>query len=81
MYVCVYSTKQILRDPDCTLWRGVAEDLEGRYREKLGRTVVFWGFTSTTRSMDALDAFIPQTSQQVTAYVGRHKQCQAARAI
>jgi hypothetical protein len=36
----------------------VASDLEGKYKAKKGQKVVFWGFTSTTRSMDALDAFI-----------------------
>ena len=55
---------QVMRDPACTLWRGVAADLEAVYKPRVGRTVVFWGFTSTTRSMDALDAFIPVTSPQ-----------------
>ena len=56
---------QVMRNPDCTLWRGVAEDLESGYRERVGQTVVFWGYTSTTRSMDALDAFIPADSSKV----------------
>ena len=55
---------QVMRDPACTLWRGVAADLEAVYKPRVGRTVVFWGFTSTTRSMDALDAFIHVTSPQ-----------------
>ena len=40
-------------------------DLESKYREKLHKTVVFWGFTSTTGSMDALDSFIPADSPTV----------------
>ena len=61
---------QVMRDPACTLWRGVAADLEAVYKPRVGRTVVFWGFTSTTRSMDALDAFIPVTSPQARIAVG-----------
>lgn len=56
-----------MRNPDCMLWRGVAADLEGAYKSREGKTVVFWGFTSTTRSMGALDAFIPPDSSQAAA--------------
>jgi hypothetical protein len=56
---------QVLLDPGRTLWRGVALDLEHEYRAKLKKTVVFWGFTSTTTSMDALNAFIPSHALSV----------------
>ena len=60
--------KQILRPPTGILWRGVALDLEAVYRAKVGKTIVFWGFTSTTSDMSALDAFIPDDSPQRTLF-------------
>ena len=33
-------------------------DLEAEYRVKLKRTVMGWGFTSTTCTMEALHAFM-----------------------
>jgi hypothetical protein len=50
------------------LWRGVALDLEDAYRAKLGKTIVFWGFTSTTSDMSALDAFIPDDAPSRTLF-------------
>ena len=60
--------RQILRPTAGILWRGVALDLEAVYRAKLGKTIVFWGFTSTTSDMAALDAFIPDDSPQRTLF-------------
>ena len=54
---------QVSRNQELQLWRGVALDLEADYKHN--ETVVFWGFTSTTRSMDALDAFIPNDAPKV----------------
>ena len=56
---------QVSRNPELQLWRAVALDLEVDYKNKHNETVVFWGFTSTTRSMDALDAFAPNDAPQV----------------
>ena len=50
------------------LWRGDALDLEAVYRAKLGKTIVFWGFTSTTSDMSALDAFILDDSPNRTLF-------------
>jgi hypothetical protein len=60
--------QQILRPTAGILWRGVALDLEAVYLAKLGKTIVFWGFTSTTSDMAALDAFIPEDSPQRTLF-------------
>ena len=60
--------QQILRPTTGILWRGVALDLEAVYLPKLGKTIVFWGFTSTTSDMAALDAFIPPDSPQRTLF-------------
>jgi hypothetical protein len=54
--------------PSGTLWRGVALDLEATYSAKIGETIVFWGFTSTTADMRALEAFIPEDSPQRTLF-------------
>ena len=59
--------EQLSKDPGCTLWQGVALDLENLYAAKIKKPVVFWGFTSTTSFMGALDAFIPTDSPQVLA--------------
>ncbi len=59
---------QILRPTAGILWRGVALDLEAVYRAKLGKTIVFWGFTSTTSDMGALDAFIPEDAPCRTVF-------------
>ena len=48
-----------MRPTSGILWRGVGLDLEAPYSLKRGKTIVFWGFTSTTTRMEALDAFIP----------------------
>jgi hypothetical protein len=42
--------------------------LEAAYSLKRGKTIVFWGFTSTTTNMEALDAFIPDDSAQRTLF-------------
>jgi hypothetical protein len=70
-----------MRNPDCTLWRGVPEDLESAYKDRVGKTVVFWGYTSTTRSMDALDAFIPADSPQVCRCARRRRRNPSRRVI
>ena len=46
----------------------MALDLEAVYTAKLGKTIVFWGFTSTTSDMSALDAFIPDDSPNRTLF-------------
>jgi hypothetical protein len=46
----------------------VALDLEAVYAAKLGKTIVFWGFTSTTSDMSALGAFIPDNSPNRTLF-------------
>jgi hypothetical protein len=58
------SGRQVTRDPQQTMWRGLPEDLEDTYKAKLGENIVFWNFTSTTTSMAALDPFIPVDSPQ-----------------
>ena len=64
----ISAMSKVSRDPCRTLWRGVAMDLEAIYKAKLGRNVVFWAFTSTTISMDALDTFIPPDSSKRTLF-------------
>jgi NAD:arginine ADP-ribosyltransferase len=51
-----------------TLWRGVALDLTDMYKNKLGKTIIFWGFTSATTDMSALDTFIPLTAPHRTLF-------------
>ena len=41
------------------LWRGVSTDLYDLYIDKIGKTIIFWGFTSTTTDMRALKHFMP----------------------
>jgi hypothetical protein len=43
-------------------------DLEEAYSKKKGKTVVFWGFTSTTADMSVLDTFIPESSSHRTLF-------------
>ena len=50
------------------LWRGVALDLTDLYKDKIGRTIVFWGFTSTTKNMHALDEFIDPNAPHRTLF-------------
>ena len=45
--------------PGRVLWRGVKKDLYDMYKDKVGKTVVFWGFTSSTTDMQVLDSFLP----------------------
>ena len=61
----MYLLSKVMKDPDCTLWRGVALDFEAKFKVMEGKTMVFWGYTSTTKSMNALDAFIPLNTPQV----------------
>jgi hypothetical protein len=56
---------QVLRPVDQTLWRGVEGDLGAAYAARKGETVVFWGYTSATTDMAALDQFIPPAAPQV----------------
>uniref|UniRef100_A0A7S0QHI7 NAD(P)(+)--arginine ADP-ribosyltransferase n=1 Tax=Cryptomonas curvata TaxID=233186 RepID=A0A7S0QHI7_9CRYP len=65
--LCTAMSK-IMRPTTGILWRGVGLDLEAPYRLKRGRTIVFWGFTSTTTRMEALDAFIPDDSAPRTLF-------------
>ena len=57
-----------MRPTNGILWRGVGLDLEEPYSLKRGKTIVFWGFTSTTTDMGALDSFIPDDSTQRTLF-------------
>jgi hypothetical protein len=63
------SGRQVTRDPQQTMWRGLPEDLEDTYKAKLGENIVFWNFTSTTTSMAALDAFIPVDAPQESVLI------------
>jgi tetratricopeptide (TPR) repeat protein len=60
---------KLRRSEDGVLWRGVREDLEDVYRKRVGKTFVWWGLTSTSRSLDQVDPFAGKGATSRTVFV------------
>ena len=53
---------------DSILWRAIKEDLHDKFKDRIGKTMVFWGFTSTTKRMQVLDEFLPDTGGSILCF-------------
>jgi hypothetical protein len=53
-------TEKLLRRIDKILWRGEKEDLFDKFKDRIGQTMILWGFSSYTEDMCVVDDFLPK---------------------